>query len=208
MNDPTFLQEMNRALLDALDDPRVVICGQLVKYGLGGLTTGCFAKAPAQVLTYPVAENLMHASAMGLALAGYKPIVINERMDFTALAMDVLLNHAPIWPKRDPSIELPMVVVAVVGKGKGQGPQHSKNWTHWFRQFEGWTVCEPQDPEQAYGGLLYALDAKSPVLYVAHREFFGRTDSVSLPLPDRIGLCGASAEHERAFYANVLSENK
>lgn len=195
----TFLEAMNRALLAAIADPKVLICGQLVKYGLGGLTEGLQDRAPGQVITFPVAENLMNGAAMGLALAGYRPVVIHERMDFLAVGMDPLVNHIPVWPRRAP-MSLPIVIVAVVGKGKGQGPQHSKNLTPFFRMLDGWTVLEPSSPAQAGLDLRAAIAGDRPVLYVAHREFFGATGPVLLPRPARVGLCGASKRHEDAFY--------
>ena len=198
----TFLQAINSALMRGLEHPKTLVLGQLVKYGLGGLTAGVFDRFPQQVITYPVCENLMHSSAMGLALAGYRPVVINERMDFLALAMDSLTNHIPVWPQRQ-AMKLPITVVAVVGKGKGQGAQHSKNFTPWFKMLDGWTVHEPHTPEQAYEMMLYDLTVSDkPVLYVAHREFFGKTVSVKLPNPKRVGLCGASSRHEATFYSN------
>lgn len=196
-----FLEAMNRALREAVEDPSVLICGQLVKYGLGGLTAGLNEARPDQILTFPVAENLMNAAAMGLALAGMRPVVVHERMDFLAVGMDALVNHIPVWPART-RMDLPLVVLAVVGKGKGQGPQHSKNLAPWFRLLEGWTVFEPDEPDAAHDGLMGAIFGTVPVLYVVHREFFGAEGQVVLPKPERIGLCGASARHEKSFYGS------
>lgn len=199
------MTKMVDALRDALDellaDPRVLLVGQLVKYGLGGMTSRLYGKYPDQVLTFPVCENLMHASAMGLALAGYRPIVVNERMDFLVLAMDPLINHIPVWPLRDRELSLPIVVMAVVGKGKGQGPQHSKNLTTWFRHMDGWDVIEPTSPENAGGLLIDAVRLDSPVLFVVHREFFESEESFYPPIARRVGLCGASKRHEMEFYS-------
>jgi pyruvate dehydrogenase E1 component beta subunit len=196
-----MLQAMHQALDEALNDPSVVLCGQLVKYGLAGLTTGLYERHPGQVATFSVSENLMNGAAMGMALAGMRPVVIHERMDFLAVGMDPLVNHIPVWQARQ--ISLPVVLFAVVGKGKGQGPQHSKNLAPWFRMLEGWTVREPASPEEAYTDLLAAIRGSSPVLYVAHREFFKSEVCVELPRNERIGLCGASKRHEQAFYGNA-----
>jgi pyruvate dehydrogenase E1 component beta subunit len=97
-------------------------------------------------------------------------------------------------------MSLPLVVFAVVGKGKGQGPQHSKNLAPWFRMLDGWTVVEPDSPRSARDLLLESVFGDTPVLYVAHREFFGHVGLVELPRPERIGLCGASQRHEAKFY--------
>lgn len=196
---------MHSALADALKDPSVLLCGQLVKYGLGGLTTGFAERHPKQVITYPTCENLLNASSMGLALAGMRPVVVHERMDFLAVGMDALVNHIPVWPRRAP-MSLPLVILTVVGKGKGQGPQHSKNMAPWFRTLDGWTVAEPDSPEQAKLQLLAAIFGSRPVLYVAHREFFNAADKIVLPRPERVGLCGASTRHERQFYQTSRKE--
>jgi acetoin:2,6-dichlorophenolindophenol oxidoreductase subunit beta len=193
----TFLEAVRSGLEEALNDRSVYLLSQLGRYGLGGLTN--FVGHADQQLTFPVCENAMHSAGMGMALAGLRPVVINERMDFLALAMDPLLNHIPVWQARHP-LALPLTVIAVVGKGKGQGPQHSKNIGNWFREFEGWNVSEPNSPEAARVELLRSIFGSSPVLYVLHREFFKAENEVSLPISTFVGLCGASARHEREFY--------
>lgn len=181
-------------------DPRCVILSQLGRYGLGGMTRGLAKSHPDQLITMPVAENLMNGAAFGMALAGMRLIVIHERMDFLAVGMDALVNHIPIWQGRDPSLSLPIVIVAVVGKGHGQGPQHSKNLTHWFRRFEGWRVVEPDSPVAAANALFVAATGREPVLYVLHREFFGAEGPFRPPRASRVRLCGAGERFEREFY--------
>lgn len=202
----SMAQGINRALDESLADPAVLVCGQLVKHHVAGITTGLHAKYPAQVITYPISEALMNSSPMGLSLAGKRPVMIHERMDFLACGMDALINHIPIWPKKC-GVKLPLVILAIVGKGHGQGPQHSKNMTHWFENFEGWTVVQPDDPERAYNGMKSAIAGNDPVLYVAHREFLNETGRVEIKNPDYIGLCGASQRHEQHFYEGGRKEN-
>lgn len=162
-----FSEAIRKALDEALEDKRTLLCGQLVNYGHSLLTSGLEKKYPDQVITYPVAENLMNSSAMGLSLAGKRPIVIHERFDFAIVGMDALVNHIPIWRKR---VKLPLVMMIIVGHGKGQGPQQNKDFTHWFKEF--WTVCEPREPEAAYRMLKSATLKDSPVMFIVHRELY------------------------------------
>ena len=135
----TFAQEINRALEDAIKkDNSVLVGGQLVKYGVAGLTKGLFDKYPDQFITYPVAESLMNSSAMGLALAGKRVVMIHVRIDFLASGMCALVNHIPVWFHK--GFDLPITFVCQVGKGMGQGAQHSKDLSPWFKKFQGWTV--------------------------------------------------------------------
>jgi pyruvate/2-oxoglutarate/acetoin dehydrogenase E1 component len=151
------------------------------------------------VITFPVCENLMNGAAMGLALAGYRPVVIHERMDFLAVGMDPLVNHIPVWPARAP-MSLPLVVFAVVGKGKGQGPQHSKNLAPGSKCSKAGRWSSRARQTARTRELVAAIFGDRPVMYVAHREFFNDQGASTPPRPGRIGLCGASKRHEEAFY--------
>lgn len=195
----TFAGEINRALDDAMsEDPNVLVCGQLVKYGAAGMTTGLYEKHRDQFVTFSVSESLMNSAAMGFALAGKRPVMIHVRIDFLASGMCALVNHIPVWHAK--GFKLPLVILCQIGKGMGQGPQHSKDLTPWFRMFEGWTVCVPETPQEAYEQLKGSIFGDKPVLYAVHRELFNAPVGKRLTVPDRIRLCGTSQRHERAFY--------
>lgn len=195
----TFAGEINRALSESMDeDPSVVLGGQLIKYGFAGLTTGLYEKHPERFITYSVSEALMNSSAMGLALAGKRIVMFHVRMDFMLCGMDALFNHIPVWVKK--GTKLPITFVCQIGKGMGQGPQHSKNFTVWFQRFEGWTVRTPQTPEQAYSMMKESIHGDRPVLYAIHRELFDAPKGKQVYAPEVIKLCGASKRHEAEFY--------
>lgn len=196
----TFATEINRALDEALQDSNVVVGGQLVRYGVAGLTKGLYEKYSQQFITYSVSESLMNSSAMGLALAGKRVVMIHVRMDFLACGMDALVNHIPVWTKK--GVKLPIVFVCQVGKGMGQGAQHSKNLTAWFENFEGWTTVVPETPEEAYSMLKKAIFGDRPVMYVIHRELFDAPAGRRISTPSEIRLCGTSQRHEKAFYGD------
>lgn len=196
----TFAGEINRALGECLEDPNVVFGGQLIRYGFAGLTTGLYEKHPDRFITYSVSESLMNSSAMGLALAGKRVVMFHVRMDFLLCGMDALFNHIPVWHKK--GLKLPITFVCQVGKGMGQGAQHSKNLTTWFENFEGWTVRVPQTPAEAYSMMKDSVMGNRPVMYVIHRELFNAAEGKRVETPHYIRLCGASQRHEKAFYGD------
>jgi len=195
----TFAQEINRALETAINkDSNVLVGGQLVRYGVAGLTTGLFEKYPSNFITYPVSESLMNSASMGLALAGKRVVTIHVRIDFLASGMCSLVNHIPIWYHK--GHDLPIVFICQVAKGMGQGAQHSKDLSSWFENFQGWNVATPETPGQAYNFLLDSIFDNKPTLYVIHRELFDAKEPKELVRRQKVELCGASRRHERFFY--------
>lgn len=195
----TFAGQMNRALAEALaEDQRVVVGGQLVRYGVAGLTTGLYDKYAERFITYSVSEALMNSSAMGLALAAKRVVMYHVRMDFLLCGMDALFNHINIWTAK--GYKLSITMVCQVGKGMGQGPQHSKNLTAWFEMAEGWQTVVPSNPQEAYSMLKAAIFSDHPTMFVAHRELFDSPHGKKIETPKRVELCGTSLRHEAEFY--------
>jgi pyruvate/2-oxoglutarate/acetoin dehydrogenase E1 component len=195
----SFAQEIHSAIEAAIKrDSNVVVGGQLVRYGVAGLTTGLYDKYPENFITFPVSESLMNSSSMGLALAGKRVITIHVRIDFLASGMCALVNHIPIWFQK--GHDLPIVFICQVGKGMGQGAQHSKDLSYWFKSFQGWNVVTPETPKEAYDLLLTSIFGNQPTLYVIHRELFDAKEPIKLMPLSEVRLCGASRRHERFFY--------
>lgn len=199
----TFAGRINATLSEAMErDRNVVLGGQLIKYGFAGLTTGLYEKYPERFITYSVSEELMNSSAMGLALAGKRVCLFHVRLDFLVCGMNALVNHIPVWWKK--GHKLPITIIAQEGRGigTGQGAQHSKDMTKWFRDFEGWQTFVPQSPTEAGDMLKTAIMGDKPSLYVIHRRLFNNASGVKIVIPEYVGLCGASQRHMKAFYGN------
>ena len=194
----TFVKNMNKALSELLQNKDVLVGGQLIRYGVAGLTTGLFKKYPKQFITYPVSESLMNSSCLGLALAGKRIVMIHVRIDFLASGMCALVNHIPVWYKK--GFKLPITLICQIGKGMDQGPQHSKNLSMWFKKFEGWTVKTPYSPKEAYKMLKESVTGNKPVLYVIHRDFFNLKTRQKKKSINKVKLCGAAKRYEEKFY--------
>lgn len=202
MKKKTFANSIRSVLAQELaSNKNFFLGGQLIKYGVAGLTTGLYQEFKDQIITYPVSESLMNSSALGLALAKKKICIIHVRIDFLASGMCALVNHIPIWYKK--GYNVPITLICQVGKGMGQGPQHSKDLTIWFKKFEGWNVEVPNSPSDAEKKLKKCLKSNRPNIYVIRRELFNETSKSRIKIMDKIKLCGASKYHEKKFYKNL-----
>ena len=87
----------------------------------------------------PCAEILSTGVAIGLALTGWIPVILFQRMDFMLLAADQLLNHAALFPEMSGGkIKVPMLVRACVGSKETKftvGRQHNKDFSELFEPY-------------------------------------------------------------------------
>lgn len=142
-------------------DPRAVwgtLAGALEKFG------------PERVVEGPLAENALTGVCVGAAALGMRPMIIHHRIDFVLLTMDQLVNHAAKWrPMFGAQQSIPMVVRAVVGRGWGNGPQHTQSHHALFSHVPGIKTVVPSNPRDAKGLLLSAIADDEPVVYIEHR---------------------------------------
>ena len=154
-------------------DPSIVVFGLDVDdpKAIQGTTRGLQEKyGPERVLGTPLSEDGMTGVAVGMALAGLRPLHIHIRMDFLLLAMNQLINvAAKARYMYGGEVHVPMVVRAMIGKSWGQGAQHSQAFYSFFMHVPGLKVVAPTTPYDAKGCLIHALRDNDPVLYIEHR---------------------------------------
>jgi pyruvate/2-oxoglutarate/acetoin dehydrogenase E1 component len=144
-----------------VDDPKAIqgtTRGLLEKYGAS------------RVFGTPLSEEAMTGAAIGMALAGLRPIHVHIRMDFLMLAMNQLINvAAKSRYMYGGQVSLPLVVRSMIGKSWGQGAQHSQGLYSFFMHVPGLKVVAPTTPYDAKGCLVAAIRDDNPVLFVEHR---------------------------------------
>jgi pyruvate/2-oxoglutarate/acetoin dehydrogenase E1 component len=144
-----------------VDDPKCIqgtTKGLLEKYG------------PQRVFGTPLSEDAMTGAAIGMALAGLRPVHVHIRMDFLMLAMNQLVNvAAKSRYMYGGQVSVPMVVRSMIGKSWGQGAQHSQGLYSFFMHVPGLKVVAPTTPHDAKGTLIAAIRDDDPVMYVEHR---------------------------------------
>ncbi len=134
---------------------------------------------PDRVVEMPISENAVAGVCVGAALGGLRPILVLQRADFAFLALDQLINHASKFHYMfGGQTAVPLVVRLIVGKGWGQGPQHSQSLHSMFAHFPGLRVAAPSDPYSAKGLLLNSIFCDDPVIIVEGRPLYEITQSI------------------------------
>jgi len=118
----------------------------------------------------PTSENAMTGVGIGSALVGMRPIMSHQRVDFFVLALDQLINNAAKWSYMfDGKMQAPLVIRLVIGRGWGQGPQHSQSLQSLFAHIPGLRVVMPSNPYDAKGMMISAVEDNGPVVFLEHR---------------------------------------
>lgn len=168
------IQALNWALDDALArDPRVMLFGEEVADPEGGgivkVTAGLSTKYGARVRSTPISEMAFIGAAVGAAVAGMRPVAEIMLMNFVAVCLDQITNHAAkLRFMSGGQTHVPMVIRTMTGSGFQTGGQHADFLEAWFCHTPGIKVAMPSNPADAYGLLLGAIEDEDPVIFVEH----------------------------------------
>lgn len=177
----TYSQAINEALQIAQErDPNVFVMGEGVDDPKGVFGT---TKNLPRAYDMPLCEEGFTGFAIGAAIMGMRPVVVHARVDFMLVGMNQLVNMAAkIYHSSGGKQKVPIVIRAVIGKGWGQGSQHSQSLLATFAHIPGLKVVAPSNAYDAKGMLLRAIFKEDdPVIFIEHRRLYNLKDEV----PDR-----------------------
>jgi pyruvate dehydrogenase E1 component beta subunit len=163
-------------------DPRVVALGEDVgRGGVFGQYRGLQQKfGAARVIDTPISEAAIMGAAVGMALAGLKPVVEMRVVDFALSAIDEVVNQAAkaryMFGGQG---RVPLVARMPIGLWAGSAAQHSQSLEAWFVHVPGLVVVAPGTAQDNYGLLAAAIDCGDPVIYMEHKELWGLEGEVA-----------------------------
>jgi 2-oxoisovalerate dehydrogenase E1 component len=156
-------------------DERVMILGQDVgaKGGVFLVTDGLYKKfGEARVIDTPLAESSIAGVALGLAVAGKRPVAEMQFTDFAHYAFNSIVNEAAKYRYRtDGDWSVPMVVRAPMGGHAHGALYHSQSIEARFAT-PGLKIVIPSGPYEAKGLLLAAIRDPDPVLFFEHKRLY------------------------------------
>jgi 2-oxoisovalerate dehydrogenase E1 component len=174
---------INQAMHQAMEnDESVVILGEDV--GISGgvfrITEGLQKKfGEDRVIDTPLNESGIVGTAVGMAIAGARPVAEIQFDGFVYPAFDQIVSHLGRFRFRTRGLtSVPVVVRFPNGAGIGAHEHHCDSPEAYFVHAPGLVVICPSSPRDAKGLLLAALEGDDPVIFLEPKVLYraGRED--------------------------------
>jgi pyruvate dehydrogenase E1 component beta subunit len=172
-----MVQALNLALDQELArDDSVVLLGEDVGVdgGVFRVTDGLYDKYGAErVIDTPLAESSIFGSAIGMALAGLRPVAEMQFSGFAYFMLAQLESHATRFRSRSHGLwSVPLVVRMPYGGGVRALEHHSESREATFAHFPGVKVVIPSTPRNARALLTAAIRDPDPVVFMEPKRSY------------------------------------
>jgi 2-oxoisovalerate dehydrogenase E1 component beta subunit len=114
----------------------------------------------------PLDERGIIGTALGIALAGRKPVAEIQFCDYIFNAIDLLKLGGNMGWGSNGQFHLPLVLMTPVGSGIHGSIYHSHSFESVMTHIPGWKVVMPSTPLDAYGLMLSAIKDPNPVMFL------------------------------------------
>ncbi len=173
----TLAEALNDALREEMvRDERVVLLGEDVgkRGGVFNITKGLYQGfGTSRVFDTPLAESGIVGVAIGLSVAGFRPVAEIQFAAFVYPAMDQIINEAAKMRYRSAGdFGCPIVIRVPYGGGTGGALYHSQSVEAFFCHVPGLKVVAPATPYDAKGLLKAAIRDEDPVIFLEHKKTY------------------------------------
>jgi 2-oxoisovalerate dehydrogenase E1 component len=173
-----IVDAINHALTEELErNQKMVVFGEDVADPKGGVFTATrglsnkFGKG--RVFNSPLAESSIIGTAIGMALAGYKPVVEIQFGDYIWTSMMQIRNEvATMRYRSNNDWSCPMVIRVPVGGYIHGGLCHSQSIDGYFMHLPGLYIAYPSNAADAKGLLKAACRMNDPVMFMEHKGLY------------------------------------
>ncbi len=172
-----MVQAINLALTEAMEaDPAVVVMGEDVGQdeGVFRVTAGLLERfGPQRVLDTPLAESGILGTAIGMAIAGVRPVAEMQFSGFSYLAIPQLEGNASRYRSRTQGQRtVPLVLRMPYGGGVRALEHHSESREATFAHMPGVKVVIPSGPRNARALMLAAIRDPDPVVFMEPKRSY------------------------------------
>ena len=172
------------------ENDRVLLMGEDIGT-LGGVfrvTEGLQAEfGKKRVMDTPLAESGIVGTAIGLAMAGFRPVVEIQFDGFIFPAFNQITTQlAKLTNRHQGSLSLPVVIRVPYGGGVGAIEHHQESPEALFAHTAGLRIVSPATPDDAYWMIQEAIQSNDPVLFFEPKSRYwpkGDVDTASHSIP-------------------------
>ncbi len=180
----TYREALRAAMVAEMErDESVVMLGEDIGVygGTHLITDGLLDKfGPRRVIDTPIAEGGFTGAAIGMAMAGLRPIVEMMTWNFSFQAADqIIQNAAKLRYFSGGQVSIPLVIRGPNGGGVQLSAQHTHSLEGFYGHFPGLKVVSPVTPEDAKGMMLTAIRDPDPVIFLEAGALYGTKGEVS-----------------------------
>jgi pyruvate/2-oxoglutarate/acetoin dehydrogenase E1 component len=184
----TMVQAINDSLAGEMErDDSVLLMGEDVACngGVFRVTDGLFDRFGGdRVMDTPLAESSIIGAGIGLAVAGFRPVLEIQFMGFIYPAVNQLFAHAARLRNRSRGKHtVPIVVRMPYGGGIRPPEHHSESYEAMLMNTPGLKVVVPSNPYDARGLLTAAIRDPDPVIFMEPKALY-RSMKQDLPAGD------------------------
>ena len=172
----TYKESLIDGLKKLLADPKCFLLGEDVEDPYGGaytITKGMSTRYLGKIINTPMSEQGFTGIGVGMALAGYKPIIEIMFGDFSTLIIDQILNHASKFVEGFEK-QLHLVVRDPMGGYRGYGATHSQSLEKLFVGIPHITVIAPSVLHEPGDLLIKAMGLGVPVIFAENKLDYTR----------------------------------
>lgn len=183
MRQLTIAQALNEALREEMTrNEKVFLMGEDIgEYGgIFKVTKNLIEEfGPERVRDTPISEAGFVGAGIGAAMTGWIPVVEIMWIDFTAVAMDQIINQAAKMKYMSGGqTSVPMVIRTQGGGGRGNGAQHSQCLETLFAHIPGLKVVVPSTAYDAKGLLKSAIRGNAPTMFIENKMLYAKSGDV------------------------------
>jgi len=173
----TMVQAINNAIdIKLAEDSNVVTYGEDVgqEGGVFRVTEGLQQKyGENRVFDSPLAESAIVGTAVGMAIAGLRPIVELQFDGFTYPAFNQIVSHAARMHNRTRGKFItPMVIRFPYGGGINALEHHSESPEATYGHIPGLKVVIPSTPHDAKGLLISAIESDDTIIFMEPKRIY------------------------------------
>lgn len=186
-----MMDALNHALDEEMQyDPYVVVFGQDVAHGKGGvfgITRSLTEKhGISRCFNSPLAESSIIGVALGMSIAGMRPVVEIQFADYMWTGVNQIFNELSSFHYRsNAEWNCPVVIRMPYGGYIQGGPYHSQSVEAVLAHIPGLKVVIPSNAADAKRLLKMAIRDPNPVIFLEHKALYRQRVFCATPEPSK-----------------------